>query len=398
MTIQGPVDHPRVCLFVGRHPHPGQTFINRHIEHLFGGNTCLICMRHSGESPYGKAVYDISQGRTLGWRRSMEFPMRLLNNFRFGTKRVFIGQEKAAIRDYLLREGVDVLLCELGEHIPKITRLARELGIPCFGYFRGRDATEGLRSARRAKGYRVSFPHLEGVIAVSQFLLDNLAAVGLTHPNSHVIPSGVDIRRFRPGEKVPGSCLAVGRMVAKKAPLTTLRAFAAATSDQPNARLRFIGDGPLFGSAKTLAVELGVADKVQFDGQRDHEVVREALATSALFLQHSVVSPTGDAEGLPTAIQEALAAGCITVSTRHAGIPEAIDHGVDGLICEEHDLAGFTDLIGRALSDEAAPMALAARRTAEARFDNAVLLHRLEDVLRGQEAAEPRASAQKAAS
>ncbi|WP_281827569.1 glycosyltransferase [Jannaschia rubra] len=171
-------------------------------------------------------------------------------------------------------------------------------------------------------------------------------------------------------------------MVEKKAPLTTLRAFAAAATDLPDARLRFIGDGPLLERTRAEARRLGIADRVSFDGAQHHRVVREALATSQVFLQHSVVGPSGDAEGLPTAIQEALASGCIVVSTRHAGIPEAVDHGVNGWLGAEHDLEEFIALIGRALTADPQEMMDAARQTAETRFDNAVLLSRLEDVLR----------------
>ena len=76
--------------------------------------------------------------------------------------------------------------------------IGQALQIPVFCYFRGKDATEALRRPRRVSAYRKLFPQLAGVFAVSQFLLDRLAAVGLSHPNSFVIPSGVDIEAFQP--------------------------------------------------------------------------------------------------------------------------------------------------------------------------------------------------------
>ncbi|MCK0167022.1 glycosyltransferase [Jannaschia sp. S6380] len=375
--------NPRTCLFVGSHPLPGQTFVNRHIEHMFGGNTCIISTdASSGENPYGKAIHDIAASRTRGLANILGIAPRLRNQKLYGTSHVPFGSGKAALERFLIDEGVEIILCEFGSRIAKIAPLAHEMDIPCFSYFRGRDATEELRKPRRARGYVNLLPMLDGIFAVSQYLLDQLEAAGLRHPNAHVIPSGVDIRKFRPAEKVPRSCLAVGRMVEKKSPLTTLRAFADATRDIPDAHLRFIGDGPLLAPTRKLAADLGVTDRVTFDGALPHDRVREALATSKVFLQHSVVGPSGDAEGLPTAIQEALACGCIIVSTRHAGIPEAVDHGVNGWMSEEHDLPGFTALIREALSGDHSDMTQAARRTAEERFDNAVLLRQVEDVLR----------------
>lgn len=361
----------------------GQTFVNRHIEQLFGGNTCIISTDAStGENPYKKAIHDLAASRSRGLAALAAMPLRIRNQRRYGTSHVPFGPGKEALRGFLRDQEVEIILCEFGSRIAKIAPLASEMGLPCYSYFRGRDATEELRKPRRLRGYRTLLPMLDGIFAVSRYLLDQLADAGLVHPNAHVVPSGVDVRRFRPGAKGPGSCLAVGRMVEKKAPLTTLRAFARATEGIGDARLRFIGDGPLLGPARTLAVELGVADRVAFDGAQPHEVVRAALERSQVFLQHSVIGHSGDAEGLPTAIQEALASGCIVVSTRHAGIPEAVDDGVNGWLSEEHDLPAFAANLRKALTGDHADMAVAARATAEAQFDNSKLLQEVETELR----------------
>ena len=103
------------------------------------------------------------------------------------------------------------------------------------------------------------------------------------------------------------------------------------------------------------------------------------LATTEFFLQHSVTAKDGNTEGLPTAIQEAMACGCITVSTHHAGIPEAIDEGRTGFLVDEYDQPGFTKAIAKAFAAPNRPqMALDARAVAEQRFDNDILLKKLE--------------------
>jgi glycosyltransferase involved in cell wall biosynthesis len=257
------------------------------------------------------------------------------------------------------------------------------MGLPVFTYFRGTDASKALGQPRIVEAYRRMMPQLAGVFAVSQFLLDNLARHGVTHPRARVIPSGVDVRRFRPGDKRPRSCLAVGRFVEKKAPLTTLRAFAVATRDMPDASLDFVGDGPLLEQCRQEAEALGATGRVTFHGSLAHDRVRDLLAQAQFFLQHSVTDRQGNTEGLPTAIQEAMAAGCVTVSTRHAGIPEAIEEGVQGFLVEERDEEGFREAIRRALSlEDPGTMGAAARVKAEARFDNKKLLAELEQAIR----------------
>ena len=132
-----------------------------------------------------------------------------------------------------------------------------------------------------------------------------------------------------------------------------------------------------------MAAAEGVAAQVTFTGALPHDAVRGHLAVTELFLQHSVTAKDGNTEGLPTAIQEALAAGCVTISTRHAGIPEAIEEGVNGFLVDEWDEDGFSSRIAKVLAmADRSGLAAAARATAVAKFDNDILLARTEAVIR----------------
>ncbi|MHA6325748.1 glycosyltransferase [Roseivivax sp. CAU 1753] len=360
---------------------PGETFINRHIAHLFGGDTVVVAGRFNGDDAHGKPIFERRAKPPL--QDILQAPFwTLWNRHRHKTTRLPFGAQKAALAAFLTDQKVEVILAEFGTQALALAPLANELGIPIFSYFRGTDASKSLRPPRMQAAYRLMMPRLAGVISVSQFLLDNLAAHGVRHANAHVIPSGVDVRRFAPGITRPLSCLAVGRFVEKKAPLTTLRSFAEATRDLPDARLDLVGDGPLLEPAQDLARMLDVAGKVTFHGAQPHDFVREKLATTEFFLQHSVTARDGNTEGLPTAIQEAMAAGCITVSTRHAGIPEAIDEGETGYLVDEHDGPAFTRAIHTAMTaPDRAAMAARARAVAEDRFDNDNLLKKLENTI-----------------
>ncbi|MGP6085991.1 glycosyltransferase [Antarctobacter jejuensis] len=359
----------------------GETFINRHIQHLFGGETCVICGRHNGQDPLGKPLFI---------RRAPLTPMDKLRApfaaasgaLLYGTSRLPFGDNRARLAGFLRDQGVKVILAEFGTQALVVAKLGNDLGIPVFTYWRGTDASAALSSNQRIRSYRLMMPRLAGMFSVSQFLLDNLAKHGISHPNAHVVPSGVDVRRFTPGKKRRGSFLAVGRMVEKKAPHITLRAFAKAAKGR-DAHLTFIGDGPLLDDCKAKARLLKIEDQVTFTGALPHDQVREHLLTTEVFLQHSVTAKNGNTEGLPTAIQEALACGCITLSTRHAGIPEAVEHGVNGLLVDEWDEEGFAAGITRLLDmPDRSALSDAARATAEAKFDNDIGLARVEQVIR----------------
>lgn len=359
----------------------GETFINRHIEHMFGGQTCVIAGRFNGEDPLGKPIFE-RRGRLTVADKLRAPVAAAVGAALHGTSRLPFGDNRRALAAFLRAQDVEVILAEFGTQALVVAQLGNDLGLPVFTYWRGTDASAALRSRQRVRSYRLMMPRLAGMFSVSQFLLDNLAAHGVRHDNAHVVPSGVDIRRFAPGDKRPGTFLAVGRMVEKKAPQVTLRAFAKAAAGR-DAHLTFIGDGPLLEDCRALARELGVAQQVTFTGALPHDQVRQHLLTTEVFLQHSVTAQNGNTEGLPTAIQEALACGCITLSTRHAGIPEAVEHGVNGLLVAEWDEAGFAEQIGEILDmPDRARMAIAARATAEAKFDNAKGLARVEEVIR----------------
>jgi glycosyltransferase involved in cell wall biosynthesis len=65
-----------------------------------------------------------------------------------------------------------------------------------------------------------------------------------------------------------------------------------------------------------------------------------------MFLQHSITDPaTGDEEGLPVAVLEAMANALPVVATRHAGIPEAVLEGATGYLVDEGDTASMADRI-----------------------------------------------------
>jgi glycosyltransferase involved in cell wall biosynthesis len=370
------------CIAVAEYHIPHQTFVNRHIDLLFSAETVVIAGRLNNlrETPPHRFFKRRNRQKTVA--DVMHAPFAQIYNFaRHGSYRVPFGSARSDLVAFLTKQRPDFILSEFGTHAITLAPLANELTIPIFTYFRGFDATSEVRNWRGRRAYRKLMPRLDGVFSVSQFLLDHLAARGIQHPNSHVIPSGVNVSALRPAEKITGKCLAVGRFVEKKAPHITLRAFANAAQNAPAAHLTMIGDGPMLEKCRLMAKELGVVDKVRFAGALPHEDVFKELADTQVFLQHSVTARNENTEGLPTAIQEALAAGCAVVSTRHAGIPEAVSDGETGWLVEEWDEDGFTDCIHKALSlceAERAAMAARCRAVAEERFDNTKLLRLLE--------------------
>jgi glycosyltransferase involved in cell wall biosynthesis len=377
-----PASHPTVAIATKICGRATETGVRRHIRLLFGGRTVVVSETVDGPPDASRPLF--VYGPQGGFLHRLEVLLgKRVNSLRYTNSGVPFGSRRRGLEAFLREHRVEVILCEFGPVACNIAPIGIRLGIPVFAYFRGYDGSERLRSPRMLRRYRAVVPRLAGVVAVAQFLLDNLAAHGITHPNTAVIPTGVDTELFAPAAKDPHLVLSVGRIIAKKAPLVTLDAFAAVARDFPNHRLEIIGDGALRGVAEARALDLGLDGRVIFHGLKDHGFVRDRLARAQVLLQHSVTAPDGNAEGLPTSIQEAMACGAVVVSTRHAGIPEAVTSGETGMLVEEHDVAGFAEALRGVLADEprAARLAAAARARAVERFDYRRLHARLEAML-----------------
>ena len=374
-------DAPTLAIATGILGKATETGVRRHVALLFGGNTVVLCERREPGHADTRPTF---VQHPEGVLEQVEFQLgKPVNSLRYRSSGVPFGRKRRDLEAFLRAHRVAAILAEFGHIGCNLAPIGQALGIPVLVYFRGFDASKRLREPRIVARYRAAMPRLAGVVAVSQFLLDNLAAHGINHPNTAVIPTGVDVSLFAPAEKDPHLVLAVGRIVAKKAPLITLNAFAEAARDNPSHRLEIIGDGEMRPAAEAHAAALGLGDRVIFHGLKDHAFVRDRLARAAIFLQHSVTAEDGNTEGLPTSIQEAMACGCAVVSTRHAGIPEAIDEGATGLLVDEHDAAGFATALRALLADPAltARLGAAAHATALERFDIDKLHARLEAMI-----------------
>jgi glycosyltransferase involved in cell wall biosynthesis len=145
---------------------------------------------------------------------------------------------------------------------------------------------------------------------------------------------------------------AVGRFVEKKAPYLTITAFKKVVDEFPDAKLIMVGEGELLPLCQRLAKGLKLESNIEFKGVQTSEEIRTLFENSLAFLQHSIVTETGDSEGTPVVILEAQAAALPVISTYHAGIPEVIINNETGLLVEELDVEGMTGHMKRLLTEK----------------------------------------------
>jgi len=262
-------------------------------------------------------------------------------------------------RGLIRRHRPDLVLVEFGFEAVRVMEACAWSGVPLVVHFRGSDASARDRLGLLRGRYRRLLMIAAGVIVKSRPMADTLLALGGRPDRLLISPSGANARLFHGSTpaSAPPVLLAVGRFVAKKGPLHTIRAFARTCRElgvrEPELALWMVGDGPLLPQARALVVELGLQERVRFLGVRRQAEVAGLMREVRAFVQHSLVAPDGDSEGNPVAVMEAQLSGLPVVATRHAGIPEVVLQGESGLLVEEGDEEGMAAAMARLLLDPA---------------------------------------------
>lgn len=218
------------------------------------------------------------------------------------------------------------------------------------------------------------------VTACSADLATRAVALGAAPDRLEVVPYGVDAARFHPsadararlraeaglGADVP-VLFAAGRLVRKKGFEYLIDAL---RLTDPAARLVIAGTGDLDGELRARAADAGVADRVRFLGDVRQEAVAGWFATADIAVVPSVRDASGNVDGLPNTVLEALASGTPVVATRAGGIGSVIDDDRNGVLVPERDPSALAQAMNGLLGDPArrARLGAAARADVMARY------------------------------
>ncbi len=151
--------------------------------------------------------------------------------------------------------------------------------------------------------------------------------------------------------RTPGLVLAVGRLVEKKGFDLLLDAVAALAPGRPDLHCVIVGDGDQRARLESQALDLGIKGRVTFTGALPQNEVAAWMRRAEMLAAPCRVGQDGNQDALPTVLLEALGAGLPVVTTPVAGIPEIIDHGVEGLLVPVNDVAALRSAIGGLLDD-----------------------------------------------
>jgi colanic acid/amylovoran biosynthesis glycosyltransferase len=294
------------------------------------------------------AAVSLRPPRLTGWRRLLQ---------------------ATVLRDELARAGIDHVHAHFASTAARLANLAWRMGGPTYSVTA--HAKDIYDQKVRVDRLREKLACAKFVATVSAANRDYLDVILSGRTRVRVVPNSVDLRRLRaPEERCPeaGTVLAVARLVEKKGLGDLVRACGLLAERGVRLQAEVVGDGHLASILQEAATRLGAP--VTFHGSLPHEQVLQLYRRAAVFCLPCVVASTGDRDGLPTSVLEAMALGVPVVTTAVGGLRELVVDGKTGLVVPQRDPLALADALERLLSDGRLANRLAAesRRVVEQGF------------------------------
>ena len=198
------------------------------------------------------------------------------------------------------------------------------------------DDPQHYEHARRMGGYWNRAVAVSSAVAVETLKLAPSLAGRIS-----VIPHGVAAATVLPdrpyGLDQPLRVIYAGRLdQPQKRVLDLPKILRAAALENVPMHLTIAGSGPVERQLKADFSALDAGHTVEFLGTVENATLAQ------IFARHDVFLLTSAFEGLPIALLEAMGQGCVPIAADiRSGIPELIDHGVDGFRVPIADIDGF---------------------------------------------------------
>jgi len=262
-------------------------------------------------------------------------------------------------------QSIDVIQSHL-ENAHVLAGLVGRLSAkPVLATVHGRNITIADVEAHRLTG-----THMAVVCKHAYF---HAIGLGVNPAQLHLVPNGVDHRRFAPSPRNPALRAAwgipddapvvgfVGRLSPEKGPDEFLDVALRVHPKIPGAHFVVAGDGPMAEQRAQFVERQGMRYVPLVGGQQD---------MPSVYAQFDVLVSSSRSEGMPFALMEAMACGVPVVARRVGGVTDLVLHGTTGRLVSADDREGLSTSLVEVLKDDAtrALMRTAARERAVRHF------------------------------
>lgn len=318
----------------------------------------------------GVPAYRLRLPDSKGWRRTIVYNQALLNYCRHPEWRPDVLQMLNHLRP---------------RSIPWLLRL-RAMGIPLVYAVTIAPTNRSRKPHKRLlwkSSLRRLYNRLDCIVTNNSPLADIVRELGVT-TRIEVIPNGIDLERFHPGEnsddrhairkslgiasKDPLIC-AVGAVIPRKGSDLLLDAWARLLPRYPNTRVIFVGPQTHLEQSKLAGFRHRIEDIVNASGAPDQIHFTGTVANPESYLRAAdLLVLASEREGMPNSVLEAMATSLPVVMTPYIGISSDIGTPDQHYLLSEPNADALAKKIGDLLANPALRLKLGsqARQRVEA--------------------------------
>ena len=291
------------------------------------------------------------------------------------------------LKKHIQEQGVN-LLCAHGYKSTVMGAWIRSaLKIPTLAFSRGY-TRENIKVAFFQYLDRLALGTVDGVVCVSEGQRKRIEGLGVKSRRTWVVHNAVyvadmasDIQLIRshilrefnlPDDVV--LCVTAGRLSPEKGHADLVRAIALMGERAGKCCFLICGEGPCRAQLEKQARRLNIAERIRFIGfRKDIEDIYRAMDLLIL-PSHS--------EGLPNVVLEAFSFGKTAVATLVGGVPELVEHGVNGLLVSPKRPESLAEAVIQCSENQEMRESLgeAARRTVKSQFSFEEQTRQLESI------------------
>jgi glycosyltransferase involved in cell wall biosynthesis len=207
------------------------------------------------------------------------------------------------------------------------------------------------------------------IFAISDFVAHSVIDSGIPAERVVVVREGIEIPppltaakrlvarqtwNFADDEIVLGC---IGYLLPEKGQELLVRALPAICAAVPRVRLLLAGDGPLRAQLESLALQLGIRDRIVFAGFVER--IANVYAALDVFVFPSLAEPSG------TSLLAAMAAALPVAAVARGGVPEYVEDNANGLLIPEPEPQFIASAVQRLIADANLRHRLSARARAD---------------------------------
>ncbi len=232
--------------------------------------------------------------------------------------------------------------------------------------------------------FRHTYAKATAFIVLSELFKHKLIALGVDSKKTFFIETtvaGPEQLDFNIEKKITSAsnhinCLFLSRILKEKGIYIAIDAFIKSKEELSGRSMTFYiaGEGDELNAAQSYVKDKGVSDIIKFVGQ-----VSGQTKTNLLEKSHIMIFPTYYGEGLPNCILEGMLYGMPIVSRINAGIPDVVEHKVNGYLTKSTDKDIFANFLTAIIKEKSVyeSMALENYNKAQTTFTTQKVTNRL---------------------